>query len=74
MNDTPREKLCEIIATYGRAVCDEPRRCEGLLKDYCSEYKREVFVLVSALLYGNGSLPICSPRLARCPPRCYLFN
>jgi parallel beta-helix repeat protein len=49
MNDLPRQKLCEIIATYGRSICDDPRRCEGLLRDFCGEYKREVSVLVQAL-------------------------
>lgn len=49
MNDVPREKLREIIVTYGRSVCDDPRRCEALLRDYCGEYKREINVLIGAL-------------------------
>ncbi len=49
MNDLPRRKLCEIIAQDGLSLCDNPRRCEGLLRDLCGEYKREIFVLVSAL-------------------------
>lgn len=49
MHELPRQKLCELIATYGRSVCDDPRRCEGLLRDYCGVYKREIHVLVSAL-------------------------
>jgi parallel beta-helix repeat protein len=49
MNDLPRQKLCEIIVQYGRSVCDDPRRCEGLLRDLCPDHRREVFVLASAL-------------------------
>jgi formylglycine-generating enzyme required for sulfatase activity len=49
MNNEPREKLRESIVEYGRSLCDDPRRCEALLKDYCGQYKREIFVLISAL-------------------------
>ena len=49
MNDEPREKLCELIVEYGRSLCNDPRRCEALLKDYCGQYKREIFVLITAL-------------------------
>jgi len=49
VNDIPRQKLCEIIAQYGPSLGDDPRRTEALLRDLCGEYKREIFVLVSAL-------------------------
>jgi hypothetical protein len=49
MNGTPREILLEIVTTHGVGVCDNPRRCEGLLRDYCGEYRREIFLLISAL-------------------------
>jgi len=49
MNNLPRQKLCEIIAQYGHSLRDDPRRTEALLRDFCGEYKREIFVLVSAL-------------------------
>ncbi len=49
MHDLPRQKLRELIVQYGRSLCDDPRRCEALLKDYCGQYKREIFVLVGAL-------------------------
>lgn len=49
MNDLPRQKLSELIAQYGRALCDDPRRCEALLQDSCPGYRREISVLVSAL-------------------------
>ena len=49
MNNEPREKLRELIVEYGRSLCADPRRCEALLKDYCGQYKREIFVLITAL-------------------------
>ena len=48
MHNEPREKLRELIIEYGRSLCDDPRRCEALLKDYCGQYKREIFALVIA--------------------------
>ena len=49
MNDQPRQKLREIVARHGRTVVHNARRCEGLLKDYSAQHRREVSVLVSAL-------------------------
>lgn len=49
MDNIPRQKLCEIISKYGRAICDDARRVEGLLRDLCGGYKRETSVLVIAL-------------------------
>jgi len=49
MNDGVRQQLCDLIATYGRSLCDDPRRCEGLLRDFCGESRREIHVLVGAL-------------------------
>ncbi len=49
MNDIPREKLKYIITQYGRAVIDEPKKVEGLLRDLCPEHKREVNILIAAL-------------------------
>lgn len=49
MNNLPREKLREIVARHGPSVVEDARRCEGLLRDYCGQYRREVSVLVMAL-------------------------
>jgi formylglycine-generating enzyme required for sulfatase activity len=65
MDDYPRQKLCEIISQYRHEVLDDTRRLEGLLRDYCSAYKKEVNVLVIALkeripfelLKSNDNLP-----------------
>ena len=65
MNDLPRQKLRELIATYGRELCDDPRRCRALLSDHCPGARREISVLASAqeegvpadLLRSSGGLP-----------------
>ncbi len=49
MNDVPRQKLCDIVARHGRSVIEDPRRCEGLLRDYCGAYRREISALVGAV-------------------------
>jgi parallel beta-helix repeat protein len=65
MNELPRRKLLEIVAKDGRSIIENPRRLEGLLRDYCGEYRREISVLVMAvrehavsdMLAASGSLP-----------------
>lgn len=52
MNNLPRQKLCEIIAQYGRSLCDNPQRCEGLLRDFCGQYRKEISALVGAVREG----------------------
>ncbi|MEO6723665.1 MAG: right-handed parallel beta-helix repeat-containing protein [Blastocatellia bacterium] len=49
MNDLPRQALSEIVARHGRSVAGEARRVEGLLRDYCGAYRREIAVLVNAV-------------------------
>ncbi|MGC9522434.1 MAG: DUF1036 domain-containing protein, partial [Anaerolineae bacterium] len=73
MDDAPRQALKRILDTYGRDVCDDPRRCEALLRDFAGAYGREIFVLTSALEHGvaddlrvlTGQLPfsVVLPRL-----------
>ncbi|OSO93924.1 hypothetical protein B7O87_05070 [Cylindrospermopsis raciborskii CENA303] len=65
MNDLPRQKLKEIIMQHGRTLCDDPKRCEAFLRDYCGEYRREIFILISALkqdvakdLLNSGNIPV----------------
>jgi hypothetical protein len=48
MSDTSRQKLREIVATYGSAIVDDPRRLKALLKDFCGAHKLEVSLLVLA--------------------------
>ncbi len=49
LNDLPRQKLREIVASYGRGVSNDPRRCRGLLMDLCGDYRREVNLLASVV-------------------------
>jgi len=49
MNNLPRQKLCELIRKYGESLCDQPSRCEGLLRDFCPGSRREIHVLMNAL-------------------------
>lgn len=80
MHDGPRQSLKQILARYGETVCDDARRCEALLRDFCGAYRREIFVLISALEQGiaddlrreraappTAQLPttVVIPRLAR---------
>lgn len=55
MNELPRQKLCEIIIQYGQDVYDNPQRCEGLLRDFCPQHRKEIAVLVGALKDGIPS-------------------
>lgn len=65
MNNFPRQVLRQILTKYGKEICGDARRCEGLLNDLCGSYRREINVLVNAieervpldLLAGAGSMP-----------------
>jgi WD40 repeat protein len=65
MNNLVRQKLREIVQTHGTQPLSDARLCENLLKDYCGEYKKEIFLLVCAvreqvaadLLVSKGSMP-----------------
>jgi WD40 repeat protein len=48
MNDLPRQTLIELVTRYGPSLSDDPKRTEGLLRDFCGEHKREISALVSA--------------------------
>ncbi len=47
--ELPREKLKELIEKNGDSLIQDRDRCEGLLKDYCGGYRREISALVGAL-------------------------
>jgi hypothetical protein len=49
MNQAVRDKLCQMLAKYGSPLVEDPRRCEGLLRDLCPQDKREIHVLLGAL-------------------------
>jgi WD40 repeat protein len=49
MNEIVRQKLREVVQKHGLPPLSDPRLCESLLKDYCGQYKKEIFVLVCAV-------------------------
>lgn len=48
----PRHMLKEIIKEYGTSVVNDPRRCEGLIRDFCGPYQKEINLLVLSLKDG----------------------
>jgi uncharacterized RDD family membrane protein YckC len=52
MNELPRQKLCELIKRYDASLCHHPLRLEGLLRDFCGEYRKEIAVLINAVKEG----------------------
>jgi parallel beta-helix repeat protein len=52
MSSSPRDVLSEIVAKYGEPLLSSPLRCHGLLKDFCGDSRREIFVLVSCVRLG----------------------
>ena len=55
MNNEARKQLIEIVKKYGVKILDEPRKVEGLLKDFCQEQRKEIFSIVSALKEGAST-------------------
>jgi hypothetical protein len=49
MNNFPRQQLVTIIAKHGHTLCQDPARCEALLRESCDESLPEVSLLVNAL-------------------------
>src|SRR5437870_8941253 len=49
MSNEPREKLKDILGKNGDAILQDADRCEGLLKDHCGPFRREISALVGAL-------------------------
>jgi hypothetical protein len=60
MNELPRQKLCEIILQYGRSLCNDPQRCEGLLRDLCGKHRPEISVLIAAQKEGIAATLLSS--------------
>jgi len=48
MHDEPRRILGELIARFGLELHTDVRRTEALLRDFCPDYAREIFVLIQA--------------------------
>ncbi len=71
MNDLPRRKLGEIVAKHGASVVENTRRCEGLLRDYCGSFRREVSVLTMAV---EERVPLDLLAASKNTPRQVLLN
>ncbi len=75
MNNEARQKLREIVDTYGQSVVNDPRRCKALLLDLCGQHRREIFVLNAAQeehvandlqdIRGGIPLPVLVAQLTR---------
>lgn len=48
MHAQPPRTLKRLLKQYGQELIDDPRRTEALLRDYCGQHTREIFVLVNA--------------------------
>ena len=55
MNNEARKQLIEIVKRYGVKILDEPRKVEGLLRDFCGDCKKEIFSIVNALKERAGN-------------------
>ena len=47
--DIPRQKLEELIAAYGDGLWHDRELCEGLLRDRCGAFRREISALTAGL-------------------------
>lgn len=52
LDDIPQQRLCDLMAQYGRELCKDVPHFEALFRDLCGEHRREFFVLVNALKAG----------------------
>jgi len=55
LDNEARKQLIEIVKRYGIKILGEPRKVEGLLKDFCQEQRKEIFSIVSALKEGAST-------------------
>jgi len=55
LNNEARKQLIEIVKRYGIKILDEPKKVEGLLRDFCGDCKREIFSIVNALKEGAAN-------------------
>src|SRR5271157_768708 len=49
MNDSVRQRLCDLIAQQGRALVQDARRCESLVRDFCGTTTAETKILLLAI-------------------------
>jgi hypothetical protein len=61
MDNFPRQQLVAIIAKHGHSLCEDPERCEALLRESCDESFPEVSLLINALKEQVPSELLSSP-------------
>jgi formylglycine-generating enzyme required for sulfatase activity len=49
MEPTVRDTLRQLIVQHGRVLCEDPPRCETMLRDLCGQHQPEIALLISAL-------------------------
>jgi Mg-chelatase subunit ChlD len=49
MHKQPCEILCNLIITHGPGLSKDISRCKGLLRDYLTDYRQELNILILAL-------------------------
>jgi formylglycine-generating enzyme required for sulfatase activity len=52
MPDNARQTLIDLVARFGHGLSEDPKRCEGLLRDVCFDQKKEILILVTAIKEG----------------------
>ncbi len=62
MDNFPRQQLVKIIAKHGHALCEDPERCEALLRESCDENFPEISLLINALKEQVPLELLSSPR------------
>jgi len=55
LNNEARNQLIEIVKKHGVKILDEPRKVEGLLRDFYGDCKKEIFGIVSGLKEGAAT-------------------
>ncbi len=53
MNDLARKRLCDLLTTYGPAICNTPRSCEMFIRQSCSDCPDELQLFTTALHGGT---------------------
>ncbi len=65
MNPVVSQKLKELLRRFGTDLCNDPRRCEGLLRDMCPDCKLEAAVLANAVREGVAEELRAAPSWSR---------
>jgi hypothetical protein len=62
IQELPRKNLILLVQKNGKTLCRDAVRCEGLLRDLCPGYPREISLLIAALRQQVGTDLLSPPR------------